>query len=147
MVEILKHIAHMINNMHDDLVGLFYLLGFDWSDKQMHFAIIAVVGIIIFAISQFVFKFLAKYSITAISFIYTFTVTLVLVFVIEIEQKITGSGKMEAADILYGLYGFLFAFAIYLAIKWSIIGIKHLIKHIKHKREINCVSSENQPEN
>ena len=51
-----------------------------------------------FVVVQFLFRFLSKWSITVISFIYTLTVLLVIVFAIEIQQKITGRGNMEFAD-------------------------------------------------
>ncbi|MEK1830761.1 hypothetical protein AAAC51_22150 [Priestia megaterium] len=56
-----------------------------------------------------IFKLLSKwkFSITAISFIYTLTVMLVLVFAIEIQQGITTRGNMEFDDAIAGLWGFL----------------------------------------
>ncbi|HWQ42379.1 MAG TPA: hypothetical protein VN456_10155, partial [Desulfosporosinus sp.] len=76
-----------------------------------------------------------RYSLTAISFIYTFTILVVLVFAIEIEQKITGRGHMEFQDIVEGLWGFLVAFAIYLG--FVIIGrwLKKLFGHRNSSRK------------
>lgn len=95
----------------------------------------AIIGIIIFAITQLVFKKLAQYSITAISFIYTFTIMIVIVFAIEIQQKLTNRGNMEFADIAYGLYGFLYAFAIYLGIKLIYILAKIQLTKFKSKKQ------------
>ena len=95
----------------------------------------AIIGISIFAITQFIFEKLAKYSITAISFIYTFTVMIVIVFSIEIQQKLTHRGNMEFADIAYGIYGFLYIFAIYLVIKISVKIIKKQVIKFKLKKE------------
>jgi hypothetical protein len=108
-------------------------MGYNLNDKELHFIVIAIAGIIIFACVHLAFKFISKYSITAISFIYTFTVLVVIVFAIEIQQKITGSGAMEFADIVYGLYGFLCTFAVYLFIRGSIFATKKIIKHYKEK--------------
>ena len=88
----------------------------------------ALIGIVIFAFTQIIFKKLSKYSITAISFIYTLTVMVVIVFAIEIQQKITNRGNMEFADIAYGLYGFLYIFLVYLLFKFILLAIKMLYK-------------------
>ncbi len=53
---------------------------------------------------------ISRRSITVISFLYTFTVLVVLVFGLEIQQKITGRGDMEFADVVAGLWGFLTLF-------------------------------------
>ena len=75
------------------------------------------------------FKYLVRYSLTAISFIYTFTVLVVLVFAIEIGQKLTGRGNMEFQDIVEGLWGFLVAFAIYLGIVIVVRWLKKIFGH------------------
>lgn len=93
---------------------MFQALGFQFSDKQLHFIIIGIAGFIIFILSTLLFKWLAKYSIQFVSLIFTLTVLVVVVFAIEIQQKISGSGNMEFADVVYGLWGFLAIFAIYL---------------------------------
>lgn len=85
------------------------------SDKDMHFIIMALLGMVLFFAVHFVFKRLAKWSIAAISFIYVFTVMTVLGFAIEIGQKITGTGEMDFGDIVAGLYGVLLFFAAYTA--------------------------------
>lgn len=82
-------------------------------DKDWHFIVMAVIAMVLFWFVHFVFTRLAKWSITAISFIYVFTVMTVFGFAIEIGQKITGTGKMDFADIVAGLYGVLMFFAVY----------------------------------
>ncbi|MBS5948744.1 MAG: hypothetical protein KIC47_00275 [Clostridium sp.] len=128
MVEILKLIASFINDLHDKVLDIVGIAGYTLNDKQLHFIFMAVIGILIFTFTQIVFKKLAKYSITAISFIYTFTVMVVIVFLIEIQQKLTNRGNMEFADIVYGLYGFIYVFLIYLLIKLIVLAIKKAYK-------------------
>ena len=82
-------------------------------DKDWHFIVMAVIAMVLFWFVHFVFTRLAKWSITAISFIYVFTVMTVFGFAIEIGQKITGTGNMDFADIVAGLYGVLMFFAVY----------------------------------
>lgn len=128
MVEILKLIASFINDLHDKVLDIVGIAGYTLNDKQLHFIFMAVIGILIFTFTQIVFKKLAKYSITAISFIYTFTVMVVIVFLIEIQQKLTNRGNMEFADIVYGLYGFIYVFLIYLLINLIVLAIKKAYK-------------------
>lgn len=87
---------------------------------------------IIYFITNKLFKVLAKLNIAFISFIYTFTVLVVFVFAIEIEQKITNRGQMEFSDIVAGLWGFVIFFAAYLLLVGLFYGIKMLLKKIKN---------------
>lgn len=137
MVEILKLIASFINDLHDKVLDIVGIAGYQLNDKQLHFIFMAVIGILIFAFTQIVFKKLAKYSITAISFIYTFTVMVVIVFAIEIQQKLTNRGNMEFADIVYGLYGFIYIFLIYLLIKLIVLVIKMAYKKYSKNNSIS----------
>lgn len=135
MIELLKAIADIINNIHDKVTDIVQISGLGFNDKQLHFIAMALIGIVIFAITQLTFKKLAKYSITAISFIYTFTIMIVIVFAIEIQQKLTNRGNMEFADIAYGIYGFIYIFSIYLAIKLIYMLIKNQVTKLKVKKE------------
>lgn len=136
MTEILKKFADIINDLHDFIVEVLGSKAGGFTDKQLHFIFMALLGIGIFAVTQFVFKKLSKYSITAISFIYTFTVMVVVVFAIEIQQKITNRGNMEFDDIVYGIYGFLYAFAIYAFIRLVIyLYKKHIAPKFKKRKK------------
>ena len=135
MVEILKLTASFINDLHDKVLDIVSIGGYQLNDKQLHFIFMALIGIIIFAFTQLIFKQLAKYSITAISFIYSLTVMIVIVFAIEIQQKLTNRGNMEFADIAYGLYGFIYIFLVYLLIKLIILATKTLYKKYYKKRK------------
>ncbi|WP_300385702.1 hypothetical protein [Clostridium sp.] len=133
MVKLLKSMADIINDLHDKVLDIVSIGQYSLTDKQLHFIFMAIIGIIIFGVTQILFKKLAKYSVTAISFIYTLTVMIVIVFAIEIQQKLTNRGNMEFADIAYGLYGFLYVFSIYLFIKLVILSINKLYKKFKKK--------------
>lgn len=137
MVEILKLAASFINDLHDKILDIVDIAGYSLNDKQLHFIFMALIGIIIFAFTQLIFKQLAKYSITAISFIYTLTVMIVIVFAIEIQQKLTNRGNMEFADIVYGLYGFIYIFLVYLLIKLIVLAIKKAYNKYSNNRNIS----------
>ncbi|MCR1899697.1 hypothetical protein NSA47_11990 [Irregularibacter muris] len=131
MVEALKALSSIVDLFHDLLADIILKFGWNLTDKQLHFWIIGIIGILIFLFTDLSFKALARLNISIISFAYTFTVLIVIVFAIEIQQKITGSGNMEFGDVVAGLWGFLWLFGIYLLYKGIIILIKKLLKTIK----------------
>ena len=102
-------------------------------DKDWHFIVMAVIAMVLFWFVHFVFTRLAKWSITAISFIYVFTVMTVFGFAIEIGQKITGTGEMDFADIVAGLYGVLMFFAVYSVYRLLILLISWLFNRKKNR--------------
>ncbi|MBF0705606.1 hypothetical protein IQ283_03225 [Alkalihalobacillus hwajinpoensis] len=135
MGEFIKLIVAIVNELHDIVITLMYSLGFSVTDKELHFWVIGLLGMAGFIVVQFLFRILANWSITAISFIYTVTVLLVVVFAIEIQQKITGRGNMEFADAVVGLQGFIVLFIIYVVIRLILIGIKKLRKSVTNKSD------------
>jgi hypothetical protein len=117
MKDAIQLIADIVNIFHDIIMDLTEALGLNLSDKDLHFWVIGVIGIFTFGITHIIFKAISKWSLTAISFLYTLTVLIVFVFAIEIQQKITGRGNMEFADAIVGLYGFLMFFLVFLVLK------------------------------
>ena len=111
--ELLKESTVLMAQMHVYLLRLNDIFKLNLDDKQLHFAVMAVIGMLLFFIVHFVFKRLAKWSITAVSFIYVFTIMTVLGFAIEIGQRITGTGNMDFGDVAAGLYGVIVFFCVY----------------------------------
>ncbi|WP_405100023.1 hypothetical protein [Oceanobacillus sp. FSL H7-0719] len=130
MKEIVIILAEIVNNIHDLLIDM---LGLHMSDKQLHFWIIGIIGMVTFFIVYFFFKLIEKmkWSTAITSFIYTFTVMVVLVFAIELQQAITNRGNMEFADAVMGLWGFIVLFLIYAV---SAVLIYFLFKVFKKKK-------------
>lgn len=114
MKELLKFIVEIIAKIHDKIMSINDNHELGLNDKQLHMLVIGALGIGIFLAVHVVFKWLAKRSITAISWIYTFTLIIVIAFSVEIGQYATGTGTMSFADIAYGIWGFIIAFAGYL---------------------------------
>ncbi len=135
LITVLKYIALVINYIHDRLLHFSGSLHFNLDDRQLHFIVIGLVGLVLFIIVNLLFRFLARYSIEAISFIYTFTVLVVVVFAIEIEQKITGRGRMELSDIAGGLWGFIIAFFTYLLLQAAFWSIKKAYQRLTGKKK------------
>lgn len=129
LIKFLELAAAIINYFHNGIIKLSIILGLSLTDKQLHFIIMALIGLILYLIINPLFKFLSKYNIAILSFIYTFTLLVVIVFGIEIEQKITRKGNMELDDIIWGILGFLVFFLVYL----SIIGVTRIIKKYYNK--------------
>ena len=118
----------IVAQIHESLMHLNDNFELDFGDKDMHFIVMAVLGMILFFMVHFVFKRLAKWSITAISFIYVFTVMTVLGLAIEIGQKITGTGDMDFRDVVAGLYGVLAFFAVYTVYRLIVLLVRHLMR-------------------
>lgn len=118
----------IVAQIHESLMHLNDNFELYFGDKDMHFIVMAVLGMILFFMVHFVFKRLAKWSITAISFIYVFTVMTVLGLAIEIGQKITGTGDMDFRDVVAGLYGVLAFFAVYTVYRVIVLLVRHLMR-------------------
>ncbi|NLI14270.1 hypothetical protein [Pelotomaculum propionicicum] len=133
MEKALKVSAGLINNIHDFIIYISSAMGLSLTDKGLHFWTIGVIGLVLFLVADKIFRRLAKWSISSISFIFTFIFLTVLVFGLEIEQKITGRGNMEFADIVSGLWGFIVLFVVYLIVIGAVYLVKRLYNRKKHK--------------
>ncbi len=127
MEKTIKFLTNFINNVHDLILQVTKLFNFHLTDKNLHFWVIGLIGMLVFLFIDILFKTISKWSVSIISFIYTFTVLLTLVFALEIEQKITGRGSMEFSDIVSGLWGFIVLFGVYLLCKIVIGLVRKLI--------------------
>lgn len=121
----------IIAQIHESLMHLNDDFELYLGDKEMHFIVMAVLGMMLFFMVHFVFKRLAKWSITAVSFIYVFTVMTVIGFAIEIGQKITGTGDMDFRDVVAGLYGVLGFFAVYTVYRLVVMLVQYLMRRRK----------------
>lgn len=125
---LLREATMLMAQVHDMLMRINDGFELQLGDKDLHFIIMALLGMALFFVVHFVFSRLAKISVTAISFIYVFTVMAVLGFAVEIGQKISGTGEMDFADIVAGLYGVLVFFGLYSAyrlIAWALGKLFH----------------------
>ena len=118
MENFLYWIVGLISQIHTYIMGLNDQVEYSFTDKELHFIVIAVLGLAFVFIIQPLFKWLAESGHTlVITFIYVFTLIVVITFAIEIGQKVTGTGHMEFADITYGILGFIVAFIVYAIIR------------------------------
>ncbi|MCP8615717.1 hypothetical protein [Salirhabdus salicampi] len=133
MKEVITLTAELVNVTHDILLDIF---GVSMTDKQLHFWIVGIIGMITFFLVYFSFKLIhkLKWSLTILAFIYTFTVMVVFVFAIEIQQAVTNRGNMEFADAMIGLWGFIVFFFFYAVIVLSIMLVTYLVKKKRTKK-------------
>lgn len=124
MKELLYAIVGFIAKIHSKLLQLNDAYEYNFSDKELHFIVIGVLGMCILFVVYPVFKWLAKKNfIMLISWIYAFTLIVVITFAIEIGQKITKTGLMEFSDIAFGCVGFLVMFIIFAFVRmiWHLL--------------------------
>lgn len=128
---LLRELTLIMAQVHDSLMRLNDGFELRLGDKELHFSIMALAAMLLFFAVHAVFRRLAKWSITAVSFIYVFTVMTVLGFAIEIGQRISGTGEMDFADIVAGLYGVLAFFAVYTAYRLLAMGVRALARNLR----------------
>ena len=119
-----------IARIHDKVLNIFDAGGWYFDDKQMHFIVMGVFGMLMLFVLYSIFKWLANHGHTmVITWLYVFTVVLTLSFAIEIGQWWTGTGQMEGRDIAYGVAGFLVMFFIFIVLR----ALYHAIRDMTHK--------------
>jgi len=132
MKEILYWIVELIAQIHNKILGLNDAYEYNFTDKELHFLVIGALGLAMIFVVYPIFKWLAKRGhIMTISWIYVFTLIIVITFAIEIGQRVTGTGAMEFADIVFGIVGFICMFLMFAAVR----GIYHLVRRFIEKRK------------
>lgn len=116
MSEVLRSIAAIVNELHDLVNLVTTRLGLPLSDGQLHFLVFGLFGLIAFILVDAVFRRLAKWSVSLLSFLYTGTLLAVLALSVEIQQRLTGRGAMDFADLVAGVWGFLVLTGVYIVV-------------------------------
>ncbi len=131
MTGFLYWVVEQIAKVHRYLLTLNDSFEYVFTDKELHFIVIGFLGMGMLFVVYPIFKALSKNHVMVIAWIYVFTVIIVITFAIEIGQKVTNTGAMEFADIVFGVVGFLFMFIVFSVVR----GIYHLIKdYVNGKR-------------
>lgn len=135
MKELLYWIVGIIAKFHDKIMSLNNAFEANFTDKELHFLVIGLLGMAMLFVIYPLFKYLAKHNHEmVIAWIYVFTVVVVITFAIEIGQKITGTGHMEFADIMFGLVGFMSMFIAFCILRMIYHGILRLIRRWRKKK-------------
>lgn len=136
MKAFLYYIVELIARIHGYLLRLNDSFEYNFSDKELHFLVIGIMGMAFIFIVYPVFKWLAKHDhVMVIAWIYVFTLIIVITFAIEIGQKVTNTGNMEFADIMMGVFGFIVMFFIFALIREVYKGIRRLIRGFREEKE------------
>ncbi len=127
MKELLYWIVEWIAKIHSHILRLNDAYEYNFTDKELHFLVIGMLGMGFIFVVYPVFKWLAKHDhVMVIAWIYVFTLIIVITFAIEIGQKVTNTGNMEFADIVMGVFGFIVMFLVFSVLR----GIYKLIRNL-----------------
>lgn len=128
--ELLYFAVEIIAKIHNKLLSLNDRFEYQFTDKELHFLVIGALGMgLIFVVYPF-FKWLANRNhVMVIAWIYVFTVIIVITFAIEIGQRVTHTGAMEFADIVFGIVGFIVMFLIFSVFRGIYKGIRRFIEN------------------
>ena len=136
MRELLYWGVGIVAKLHDQIMQINNAYETNFTDKELHFLVIGLLGMAMLFVIYPLFKYLArKNKELVIAWIYVFTVVMVITFAIEIGQKITGTGHMEFSDIMFGVAGFLLMFMVFVILRGIYHGILRLIRYIKARKE------------
>lgn len=131
MERALYAIVEMIARVHSYLLKMNDSYEYNFSDKELHFLIIGAMGMLMIFVVHPVFKWLVRTDhIMVISWIYVFTLIIVITFAIEIGQRVTHTGVMEFADIMFGVVGFISMFLVFSVIR----AIYHAVLRLMGRR-------------
>ena len=131
MERMLEGMVIFVAKIHNYILSLNDAYEKNFTDKQLHFLVIGILGMLILMVIYPLFKLLSENHILAIAFIYVFTVIVVITFAIEIGQKISDSGTMDFADIVFGIAGFLLMFVIFAVIRQIFLAIINLFRNTR----------------
>ena len=127
MSSILYAVVEIIARFHEAILTLNDQYEYNFNDKELHFLVIGLLGMIFIFVIYPIFKWLAKTDhVMVITWIYVTTLIIVITFAIEIGQRATNTGSMEFADVMFGVVGFFTMFLIYSIAR----GIYHMIKRV-----------------
>lgn len=136
MKAFLYSVVELIARIHGYLLRLNDSFEYNFTDKELHFLVIGILGMAFIFIVYPIFKWLAQHDhVMVIAWIYVFTLIIVITFAIEIGQKVTNTGNMEFADIVMGVIGFIVMFFIFALIREVYKGIRRLIRGFREEEE------------
>lgn len=130
MESILETLMVMIAKSHSYILSLNDAYEKNFSDKELHFLVIGLIGMALVLVIYPLFKILSRNHVLVIVFIYVFSLILVLTFAIEIGQWYSGSGTMDFDDVVFGVVGFLLMFMVFAVVREIILAVWRFIKKV-----------------
>lgn len=130
MESILESLMVLIAKSHSYILSLNDAYEKSFTDKELHFLVIGLIGMALVLVIYPLFKLLSRNHVLVIVFIYVFTLILVLTFAIEIGQWYSGSGTMDLDDVIFGLVGFLLMFVVFAVAQEIILAVWRVVKRV-----------------
>lgn len=127
MVRFSYFMVEGVARIHDKLLQINDSSALFLTDKQLHFAVMGLLGMGLLLVIYPLFLLLSKRHVLTIAWIYVFTVMVMLSFAIEIGQGITDTGNMDLEDVISGLAGFMLLFIIFAILRMIFVGIRNLL--------------------
>ena len=129
--DFLANMVRVVTYLHTRILGLNDSYELYLSDKELHFYVVAITGVLLILVLYPLFRYLVKRNKTLyIVWIYVFTFLFAFTLLIEIGQRLTGTGMMDYMDTVAGLVGFLLASCVVFVIRWIYMFIKWAVKKI-----------------
>ena len=129
--DFLANMVRVVTYLHTRILGLNDSYELYLSDKELHFYVVAITGVLLILVLYPLFRYLVKRNKTLyIVWIYVFTFLFAFTLRIEIGQRLTGTGMMDYMDTVAGLVGFLLASFVVFVIRWIYMFIKWAVKKI-----------------
>ena len=126
--KIIKKVITIVTYFHTEILSLNDSYELYLSDKQLHFYVVAVLGLLLLLCLYPLFLYLVKRKKTLyITWFYVFTFLLAFTSLIEVGQKLTGTGEMDYMDTLAGILGFIGVSIIVFVIRWIYLLIRRFI--------------------
>lgn len=115
----LDYAVTIVTKSHSYILTLNDKFEAHFSDKALHFIVIAIVGMAMMMVIYPIFKWLAsKNKVGYVTWIYVFSLLVTITLLIEIGQRLTGTGTMDFKDIVAGLAGFIVASFAWFFLVW-----------------------------
>ena len=126
-----------VARIHDHILGINDAGGWYFDDKQLHFIVFGIFGMLMLFVLYPIFKALANSGHTmVITWLYVFTVVIVVSFAVEIGQWYMGTGYMESEDIAYGVTGFLVMFIIFAIVRALYHALRNMFEKDDRKTKV-----------
>lgn len=137
MSTFLYMIIELISRIHTYLLSLNDNFEYVFSDKELHFLVIGILGMAMLFVIYPIFKALSRKHVMVIAWIYVFTLIIVITFAIEIGQKVSNTGTMDFGDIVFGVVGFMAMFLVFSVIREIYHIICDCVMNIRKKKDRN----------
>ena len=122
---LLHYVVDKVSRLHEYILNLNDVYQLSLNDKELHFIIFGLCGLVLLIILVPFIKWLVKKNlVTLIAWIFVFTILIVMTFMVEIGQKVTGTGNMDFKDMLAGIGGFVVISVVYMIVKKVIATFK-----------------------